>query len=115
MRSRLCNKCQQFSPVREWEWGCPHCGWSNAFADYVRVSEYPGALVMPDIKPFVSPLSGKVLSSRKHVQHEERGYGVRQAGELRKPEDFKSHKPVEINDRRLERAFQIGLEKTGLA
>ncbi len=69
---------------------------------------------MPDIVPFRSPLSGKVLSSRKQVQHEERGYGVRQAGELRKPEDFASHKRPEINERKLDQAFREGLGKVGL-
>jgi hypothetical protein len=75
-----------------------------------------GPYFMPDITPFVSPMSGKVLSSRKQVQHEERGYGVRQAGELRHDiNNFNSRKPVEVNERALEKAFQVGLEKTGLA
>ncbi len=69
---------------------------------------------MPDIVPFVSPLSGKVLSSRKQVQHEERGYSVRQAGDLRKPEDFHSQKAPVINERKLEQAFREGLGKVGL-
>ncbi len=74
------------------------------------------AYYMPDIAPFVSPMSGKVLSSRKQVKHEERGYGVRQCGELDKVSDFDPYKnkPQMVNERALERAFGIALEKHGL-
>ncbi len=71
---------------------------------------------MADIKPFVSPLSGKVLSSRKQVRHEERGYGARQCGELNKVSDFDPYrlKPQTTNERALERAYGQALEKLGM-
>lgn len=70
---------------------------------------------VPDIAPFVSPMSGKVLSSRKQVRHEERGYGVRQCGELSKVEHFDNTrlKPVTVRERALEQAFGRAIEKTG--
>lgn len=92
--------------------------WSGFKPTPPKPREEPGAAgpyYMADITPFRSPLSGRVLSSRKQVQHEERGYGVRQCGELGKVSDFRSHKPVEPNERKLEAAFRVGLEKTGLA
>ena len=74
-----------------------------------------GPMYMPDIKPFVSPMSGKVLSSRKQVQHEERGYGVRQCGELDKVSDFdNTQREVKTNERGLERAYGIALDKLGM-
>ena len=84
-----------------------------------RVAEERGkaAYFMPDITPFVSPMSGRVLSSRNQVRHEERGYGVRQCGELNKVEHFDNTrlKPMATNERALERAFKTALEKTGMA
>lgn len=72
--------------------------------------------VMPDITPFRSPLSGKVLSSRKQVQHEERGYGARQCGEMKTAEEFNNFKakPQVTNERALERAYGQALEKLGM-
>jgi hypothetical protein len=68
---------------------------------------------MPDITPFVSPMSGKVISSRKHVAHEERGYGVRQCGELKKVSDFDNTKTAlaRNDDRAMERAFKQALDR----
>jgi hypothetical protein len=57
-----------------------------------RSREANAPYYMPDIKPFVSPMSGKELSSRRQVQHEERGYGVRQCGELKNVSDFDNTK-----------------------
>ena len=45
-------------------------------------------MFMPDITPFVSPLSGEELTSRSQVREQERQYGVRQCGELTSTEDF---------------------------
>ena len=74
-----------------------------------------GPMYIPDIKPFVSPMSGKVLSSRKQVQHEERGYGVRACGELKNVSDFDNTKrEVRVNERGLERAFGTALDKLGM-
>lgn len=72
-----------------------------------------GPTYMPDIKEFVSPMSGRVISSRKQVRDEERGYGVRQCGELKNVSDFdntkRSHERT--NDRDIERAYRKALEQ----
>ncbi len=68
---------------------------------------------VPDIKEFVSPMSGRVLSSRRQVQHEERGYGVRQCGELKNLSDFDNtaRSRERTNDRVIEKAFRKTLEQ----
>ena len=45
-------------------------------------------MFMPDITPFVSPLSGEELTSRSQVRDHERQYEVRQCGELTSTGDF---------------------------
>lgn len=69
MRKRLCNSCKTYSPVSEWDWGCPNCGYSNQTGEIVRISEYPGVQVMPDIKPYVSMADGSLVEGR--AQHRE--------------------------------------------
>lgn len=44
--------------------------------------------VMGDIKPFVSPIDGKEISSRSQLREHERRHGVRQCGELKSAADF---------------------------
>ena len=69
MRSRRCNNCSQWSPIHDWAYGCPACGFSNALGDFVQASEFPGVEVMPDIKPYKNMIDGKEISSRsKHRQ-----------------------------------------------
>lgn len=68
MRSRMCNQCRLFSPVDQWDFGCPACGHSNGGG--VSYSEFPGALIMPDIKPYQSMIDGSEISSRsRHREH----------------------------------------------
>ena len=70
MRTRRCNHCFKFSPIRDWEWGCPECGYSHVTGDIVRISEFPGVLVMDDIKPYRSMADGSIIESRsKHREH----------------------------------------------
>ncbi len=78
-----------------------------------RSREANAPYYVPDIKEFVSPMSGRVLSSRKQVQHEERGYGVRQCGELKNASDFDNtgRSRERTNDRAIESAFRKTLEK----
>lgn len=37
--------------------------------------------VMPDIKEFVSPIDGSLISSRSKLRHHNRGHNVRQCGD----------------------------------
>ncbi len=89
--------------------------WSKPKPSQPRVAEEKGkaAYYVPDIAEFVSPMSGRVLSSRKQVQHEERGYGVRQCGELKNASDFDNtgRSRERTNDRAIESAFRKTLEK----
>lgn len=75
-----------------------------------------GAYFMPDIKEFVSPMSGRLISSRKHLRDEERAYNVKQCGELKAPSDFdNSHRLNEApNERRVSEAYAAALQKLGL-
>ncbi len=89
--------------------------WARTAKVTVMPDEEKGkaAYYVPDIKEFVSPMSGRVLSSRKQVQHEERGYGVRQCGELKNVSDFDNtaRSRERTNDRAIEKAFRKTLEK----
>lgn len=62
MRSRLCNDCKKWTPVTDWDYGCPHCGCSNGRGD-VNYSEFPGVEVIDDIPRFKSP-SGVYIEGR---------------------------------------------------
>lgn len=75
-----------------------------------------GPFVLPDIKPFQSPLDFKEISSRSQLREHERRHGVRQCGELKTPQDFdNSRKRGEaFNERRLEQSFRTALEQKGL-
>lgn len=75
-----------------------------------------GPTFVPDIAPFRSPMSGRILSSRKHVRDEERAYNVRQCGELKSPTDFDNSPRLNegFNERRFDSAFRTALEKAGL-
>lgn len=42
-----------------------------------------GPFVMPDIKPFISPIDGTEISSRSHLRRHEVSYGVRQCGDFK--------------------------------
>lgn len=46
-----------------------------------------GPYVIPDIKEFVSPIDGSVISSRSTLRRHETSYGVRQCGDLRPGEN----------------------------
>lgn len=59
----MCNKCSVFSPLDEWDYGCPACGYGNGHHEGY-FSEFPGVEVMPDIQPFISP-DGKFVTGRK--------------------------------------------------
>lgn len=74
------------------------------------------AYFVPDIQPFVSPMSRRVISSRKHLRDEERAYNVKQVGNDLKPHEYdNSHRLNEgFNERHFDRAFKAALEKTGL-
>jgi len=63
MRSRMCNKCRVFSPVDEWDYGCPSCGYDNGHGNGY-FSEFPGVEVIPDIPRFKSP-DGAIIEGRK--------------------------------------------------
>lgn len=68
MRQRKCNSCEQWSNVDDWGFGCPACGHGNGHE--VSYSEYPGTLVMPDIKPYKSMIDGSEITSRsRHRKH----------------------------------------------
>ena len=70
MRSRRCNACKVYSPVSDWDYGCPACGYSHATGDYARISEFPGVEIMPDIQPYKSMADGSIITSRsKHREH----------------------------------------------
>lgn len=89
--------------------------WAKPKAAEPKLSEERGkaAYYMPDIKEFRSPMSGRLLSSRKQVAHEERGFGVKQCGELKKVEDFDNRKTgaSRTNDRQFDEAFRKGLQQ----
>lgn len=57
-----------------------------------------GAFFMPDIKEFVSPIDGEVISSRSKLRAHERRHGVRQAG------DFKKGELINAEKRRVEQS-----------
>lgn len=63
MRTRLCNKCDQFTRVDDWEFGCPNCGHTNG-RPTGYFSEFPGVEVMPDIKPYKNMINGQEIGSR---------------------------------------------------
>ena len=73
--------------------------------------------VMPDIVPFVSPINGQLIGSRKHLRDHERAYEVRQCGDLRGDvNNFNNYrnKPQQVNERALESAYRKTLEQKGL-
>ena len=64
MRSRLCNACRKWSPVSDWDGGCPVCGHDNSQRAGVSYQ------VMPDIKPYKSMIDGRIITSRsRHREH----------------------------------------------
>lgn len=60
-----------------------------------------GAFFMPDIKEFVSPIDGEVISSRSKLRAHERKHGVRQAG------DFKPGELIAAENKRVEQSRVI--------
>lgn len=57
-----------------------------------------GAFFMPDIKEFVSPIDGEVITSRSKLRAHERRHGVRQAG------DFKPGELIAAEKKRVEQS-----------
>jgi len=51
--------------------------------EYVRPKS-PGVYVMEDIKPFVSPVDGTVISSRPHLEAHNRRHGVTNSADYSK-------------------------------
>lgn len=51
-----------------------------------------GPFVMPDIKEFVSPIDGSVISSRSTLRRHEVSYGVRQCGDLKPGDNVRAAK-----------------------
>ena len=80
MHKRRCNSCRQWNPVSEWDYGCPACGYSHALGDYVRLSEFPGVQVMPDIKPYQSMADGSIVNSRSSHREMLKRTGTREIG-----------------------------------
>jgi hypothetical protein len=66
----LDEKSGEWKPERKRK-GKPHDKWDYNRAFYV----------MPDIKEFVSPIDGSLISSRSKLRHHNRGHNVRQCGD----------------------------------
>ncbi len=67
---------------------------------------------VPDITPFVSPMSRRVISSRKHLRDEERAYSVKQVGnDLKVPDYDNSERRQQVNERAIDAAFRRAAEK----
>ena len=58
-----------------------------------------GAFFMPDIKEFISPIDGEVISSRSKLRAHERKHNVRQAG------DFKPGELIREERKRVEKSM----------
>ena len=93
MRSRLCNGCKKWSPVDDWGYGCPTCGHTNGRGE-ASYSEYPGVLVMNDIRPYQSMIDGSEITSRSRHREHLRQHGCVEVGNdsslTRKPQPLKS-------------------------
>lgn len=74
-----------------------------------------GPTFVPDIAPFLSPVDRTVISSRSQLREHERRHGVRQVGTDLKLSDYAAKPEPKTNERALERAYQIALQKTGLS
>lgn len=68
---------------------------------------------VPDIQPFLSPMR-TVISSRSQLREYEQRHGVRQVGTDLKVSDYAAKPEPKTNERALERAYQIALQKAGL-
>lgn len=73
-----------------------------------------GPYWMGDIQPFLSPMR-TVISSRSQLREYEQRHGVRQVGTDLKVSDYAAKPEPKTNERALERAYQIALQKTGLS
>jgi hypothetical protein len=63
-----------------------------------------GFTVLPDIKEFVSPIDGSLISSRSKLRHHNRGHNVRQAG------DFKPGEIIARENKRIEETRRIAAQ-----
>ncbi len=69
---------------------------------------------MPDIAPFVSPITKREISSRSQLREHNKAHGVFQVGNDIKPSEYTSRAPSQMNERAFERAFNTALDKSGL-
>ena len=96
---------------KEIEWGPP-----RDWRPKQKQTQGPsGPFLMPDITPFQSPINFGEISSRSALREHEKRYGVRQCGELNKPEDYSnaSRRTESFDRKRLETAFREALGKHG--
>lgn len=101
MRKLRCNHCKTFSPKDDWDYGCPACGYSNQTGEIVRISEYPGVLVMNDIKPYISMADGSVIGSRSTHRNHLRQHNMIEVGNdksLSKPHTIPDTAPQQRRD-----------------
>lgn len=59
MKSRLCNACEKWNPVDNWDWGCPDCGHTNGRGGESTL------LLMPDLPGYQSPVTGLWVEGRR--------------------------------------------------
>ncbi len=72
--------------------------------------------VMPDLKPFISPIDGKEITSRSGLREHEKRHNVFQIGSDLKPADYNAapKRQNQFNDRAFDAAFGKAVQKLGL-
>ena len=86
------------------------------YAEQAAQRHAEAAFFMKDITPFVSPLDNTEITSRSALRDHERKHNVRQVGELKSPADFDNNRRRgdTLNEKAVERAFRVALDKAGL-
>lgn len=80
----------------------------------VETEHGKGPYFVPDIAPFVSPVSRTMITSRSELREHNKRHGVFQVGSDLKPQDYTAHKPAQVNEHALERAYRLALQKVGM-